>query len=64
MPIFYTVPVGKIAKAYISRQIHAWDNEIFANSDYLDTWEPSLIDGKNKIPLELESTANFPFNKR
>ena len=58
------MPVGKIAKAYIPRHVHAGDDAYFANIDESVTWDPSLIHGKHKIPDKLESTANFPFNKR
>ena len=60
MPILFTVPVGKIAEAYISRHIHAWDGAYFASNDSSVTWDSILINGKNKIPEELESTINLP----
>ena len=58
------VAEGKIAEAYISKHLHAWDGTNLANNDNSVTWDSSLSDGKNKIPYELESTAKFPFNKR
>ena len=60
LPIFFTVPEGKIAEAYISRHLHTWDGAYFANNDNSVTWDLSLINGKHKIPDELESTVKFP----
>ena len=62
MPVyFFTVPVGKITKSYIPRHIHACDDAYFVNDDNSVTWDSNLVNGKNKIPEELESTAKFPF---
>ena len=33
LPILFTVPGGKIAEAYISRHLHAWDGAYFASND-------------------------------
>ena len=59
MPIPFTVPGGKIAEAYISRHLHAWDGPYFASNNSSVMWDSILINIKNKIPEELESTTNF-----
>ena len=63
LPILFIVPGGKIAEAYISRYLHAWDGAYFTSNDELVTWDSNSINIKNKRPNELESTTKFPLIK-
>ena len=47
---------GKIDEVYISRHLYAWDGAYFVSNDNSVTWDTNLIDGKNKVSDELEST--------